>query len=239
MAAARSRAGRRGGAGGGHSTATACWDGAVVLADLLYQPSSVLLSHSPTWPAPSAYAGGDGPIGVLELGCSISALPALVASLQGARRVVATDANDAVLRVTRENARQWLADHPSATPLSAAPLRWGEDEDVRAAGGVGRGDHLRRHPGGRLRVRVGEPTGAWGKLLTTIAALSTPTTLNLRRTRTAATQDVGALRGAARVEALPRVVPVAPPAPPGGAAGRPGASSSRTPPARSSAGPSK
>ena len=196
----------------GHSTATACWDGAVVLADLLCQPSSVLLSHSPTLArSPSAYAEWRwADKSVLELGCGISALPALVASLQGARRVVATDANDAVLRVTRENAKQWLADHPSATPLSAVPLRWGEDEDVRAqlaASGVATtfdvilaADY----------VYVLENPGAWGKLLATIAALSTPTTLVFVTYTDRGHNKMWERFVAQRVSKLFHVVPVAP-----------------------------
>ena len=159
MAAEERRAGRRGGAGGGPLDRDGVLGGAVVLADLLCQPSSVLLSHSPTLArSPSAYAEWRwADKSVLELGCGISVEPALVASLQGARRVVATDANDAVLRDAREReavARRPPERHPALR--RAAALGRGRGRP-RAAGGVGRGDHLRRHPGGRLRVRAGKP----------------------------------------------------------------------------------
>ena len=76
---------------------------------------------------------------VLELGCGIAALPALVTSLQGARSVVCTDANESVLRLTRNNAAQFAQAHPRATTPVMAPLVWSDDphdlrDQLRAAG---------------------------------------------------------------------------------------------------------
>ena len=150
-----------------------------MLADLLCLPPVVLLSHSPTMSrSPAAYAEWRWEDKtVLELGCGIAALPSLVTSLKGARLVACTDANESVLRLTRANAAQWVEEHPGATTPLMAPLIWGDGDHARAqlrASGL-------EAPFDVILaadcIYVLDNPGAWGKLLKTIAALSTPHTL--------------------------------------------------------------
>ena len=163
-----------------HSTAAACWDGAVVLADLLCLPPPVLLAHS-TFMARSvaSYAGWRwADKSVLELGCGIGALPALVTALLGARRVLCTDGHASVLRMTRANIAQWVSEHPRVTPPVALRLLWGDGEHVR---GQLRAAGLPEAPFDVILAAdclyVLENPGAWGKFLSTVVALSTPETL--------------------------------------------------------------
>ncbi|KAL1527605.1 hypothetical protein AB1Y20_008991 [Prymnesium parvum] len=163
----------------GHSTAAVCWDGSVVLADLLCLPPAVLLSHSPVLARrPSAYAEWRwAQKTVVELGCGISALPSLVAARNGAKCVVSTDGNAEVLRMTRANAAQWRLEHPAATQPLIHPLLWGDRADVvRQLGGVGVEAPVDVILAADC-LYVLENPGAWGKLLSTIVALSTPDTL--------------------------------------------------------------
>ena len=163
----------------GHSTAAVCWDGSVVLADLMCLPPAVLLAHSPALArSPASYAGWRwADKTVVELGCGISALPSLAAAWAGARRVVCTDGNEEVLRLTRVNAERWAREQPGVVAPVALGLRWGECGEAR--------DSLRA-------LGVGVPVdvllaadciyvldnpGAWGKLLRTIVALAGPRTL--------------------------------------------------------------
>jgi len=165
----------------GHSTAAVCWDGSAVLADFLCHHPAILLSHSPRLARmPSIHAEWRWAVkSVLELGCGIAALPALVTSLQGARSVVCTDANESVLRLTRVNAIQFAQAHPRATTAIMAPLVWSNDQhnlrDQLRAAGV---------PDATFDVILAadcfyvlDNPGAWGKLLATVAALCTPYTL--------------------------------------------------------------
>ena len=163
----------------GHSTAAACWDGSVVLADLLCLPPAVLLSHSPTLSrslgAYKSWMWSDKT--VVELGCGIAALPSLVATLNGARQVVCTDGNDSVLHMTRANAARWREDHPRATEPIIMPLRWGDFDQMCAqmnASGVATPVDVILAAD---CIYVLDNPGAWGKLMRTIVTLSGPNTL--------------------------------------------------------------
>jgi SAM-dependent methyltransferase len=163
-----------------HSTAAACWDGAVVLADLLCLPPPVLLAHSASMArSVASYAGWRwADKSVLELGCGIGALPALVTAFLGARRVLCTDGHASVLRMTRANIAQWVSEHPRVTPPVALRLLWGDGEYVR---GQLRAAGLPEAPFDVILAAdclyVLENPGAWGKFLSTVVALSTPETL--------------------------------------------------------------
>ena len=166
----------------GHSTAAVCWDGAVVLADMLCLPPAVLLAQSVTFArSPATYAGWRwAEKTVVELGCGIAALPSLAAARNGARCVVCTDGNAEVLQLTRANAAQWAREQPGdrvTTPVTTMELGWGDGDDARqrlCAVGV-------EAPVDVLCVAdciyVLDNPGAWGKLLQTIEALSAPHTL--------------------------------------------------------------
>jgi SAM-dependent methyltransferase len=163
----------------GHSTAAVCWDGSVVLADLICLPPPVLLAHSATLArSPAAYAGWRwAEKTVVELGCGIAALPSLAAARNGARRVVCTDGNEDVLMATRANAQQWVREHPGVVAPLTMPLVWGDGDracnQLRALGVEAPVDVILAAD----CIYVLENPGAWGKLLKTIAALSTPHTL--------------------------------------------------------------
>ena len=163
----------------GHATAGVVWDGGVVLADLLCQPHQVLLSHSPLLArrigAYSQWSWAEKT--VVELGCGIAPLPSLSAGLQGARRILSTDGNPAVLLKTRANVSTWTRQHPHATMPTVAELQWGADahvlEQLRALGVPAPVDVILAAD----CIYVLDNPGAWGKLLSTVAALSSAHTL--------------------------------------------------------------
>ena len=151
----------------------------MVLADLICLPPPVLLAHSATLArSPAAYAGWRwAEKTVVELGCGIAALPSLAAARNGARRVVCTDGNEDVLMATRANAQQWVREHPGVVAPLTMPLVWGDGDracsQLRALGVEAPVDVILAAD----CIYVLENPGAWGKLLKTIAALSTPQTL--------------------------------------------------------------
>ena len=163
----------------GHSTAAVCWDGSVVLADLLCLPPPALLTHSVTLARNLAtYAEWRwAEKTVVELGCGIAALPALAAARNGARRVVCTDGNAKVLRLTHANAMRWAREHPGVEPPQTMALAWGDGDracaGLRAIGVDAPIDVLLAAD----CIYVLDNPGAWGKLLKTIVALSAPHTL--------------------------------------------------------------
>ena len=163
----------------GHSTAAVCWDGSVVLADLICLPPAVLLSHSPTLArSRAAYAEWAwAEKTVIELGCGIAALPSLAAARNGARRVVCTDGNEDVLRMTQLNAASFARGQPGMVAPLTMPLVWGDAnkarEQLRAVGVEAPVDVILAAD----CLYVLENPGAWGGLLKTIAALSSPSTL--------------------------------------------------------------
>lgn len=163
----------------GSSTAAVCWDGSVVLADLISLPPAVLLSHSVALArCPESYAKWSwADKTVVELGCGIGALPALTAAFNGARRVVCTDGNADVLAATRANALQWAGKHPGVVPPLTTLLTWGDADhahsQLRTLGVEAPVDVILAAD----CIYVLENPGAWGKLLTTIVSLSHASTL--------------------------------------------------------------
>ena len=140
----------------GHSTTGVCWDGAVVLADLLCHPPAVLaawlgvglVANPDPNPNPNQVlaaqspnlarryrAAGHTPVPwswawadkvVVELGCGTSALPSCAAALHRPHAVVCTDGNSRALPIAGANTARWAEEHPKSTPVRAAQLRWGE-----------------------------------------------------------------------------------------------------------------
>ena len=169
----------------GHSTTGVCWDGAVVLADLLCHAPAVLISLSANLArSPAAYKEWKwaGKV-VVELGCGTSALPSCAAALHSPRAVVCTDGNSNALTIAAANIARWGQEHghagdgTRATTLPVvAQLKWGAsaEEGVMASMGLSA-------PADVILaadcVYVLDNPGGWGKLLATITALSAPHTL--------------------------------------------------------------
>ena len=168
----------------GHSTTGVCWDGAVVLADLLCHPPAVLAAQSPNLarmyraaahtPSPWSWAW-EGKV-VVELGCGTSALPSCAAALHGPRAVVCTDGNSRALPIASANTARWAKEHPAATLVRAAHLRWGEGGEAAMLHGVGLVAPVDVIIAADVFYVLDNP-GGWGKFLATVVALSAPHTL--------------------------------------------------------------
>ena len=155
-----------------HTTGSAVWDSAVVLADFLTLPPTQLLAHHANYTAEEAAEWAWSGKSCVELGAGLG-LPSCTAAILGAQAVV-TDGDGATLSMARENAAAIMQAHPGCSPIAVHRLRWGED-DVHSLGVDVPCDLVCASD----VCYVLDNPGAWGKLVQTIDALSGPKTVIL------------------------------------------------------------